>query len=122
MHMTLVPGRLNWLDLQIDWQGKSVLDLGCAGGFMAEALGARGAQVTGLYPAAEVARTHDPAMFIKPRELRAAMQDAGLVPGAMTGLVPRGINRRFDLTFGPLPVTAILYMAIARKPLSGAVS
>jgi 2-polyprenyl-6-hydroxyphenyl methylase/3-demethylubiquinone-9 3-methyltransferase len=32
--------------------------------------------------------THDPAMFIKPRELRAAMQGAGLVPGAITGLWP----------------------------------
>ena len=203
----LVPGRLQWFDRQIDWQGKAVLDLGCAGGFMAEALAARGAQVTGIDPAAEaisaaraharaqnlrigydvgvgealpyedssfdavvcvdvlehvadlnkvlaeVARTlrpggmflfdtinrnplarlatitiaedvlrvlprgtHDPAMFIKPRELCAAMQGAGLVPGAMTGLGPRGINRRFDLTFGPLPLTAILYMGTARKP------
>ena len=60
--------------------------------------------------------THDPAMFIKPAELRAAMQGAGLVPGAITGLGPRGINRRFDLTFGPLPLTAILYMGVARKP------
>jgi 2-polyprenyl-6-hydroxyphenyl methylase / 3-demethylubiquinone-9 3-methyltransferase len=202
-----VPGRLAWFDRQIDWQGKTVLDLGCAGGFMAEALAARGAQVTGIDPAeggiaaaraharaqglricydvsvgealpyhtasfdavvcvdvqehvtdlhrvlAEVARslrpgglflfdtinrnllarlatitvaedllrllprgTHDPNMFIKPRELRAAMQGAGLVPGAITGLGPRGINRRFDLTFGPLPLTAILYMGTARKP------
>jgi 2-polyprenyl-6-hydroxyphenyl methylase/3-demethylubiquinone-9 3-methyltransferase len=61
--------------------------------------------------------THDPAMFIKPRELRGAMQGAGLVPGAVTGLGPRGINRRFDLTFGPLPLTAILYMGTARKPV-----
>ena len=204
----LVPGRLKWFDRQIDWQGKAVLDLGCAGGFMAEALAARGAHVTGIDPAAdaidaaraharteglrigydvgvgealpyddssfdavvcvdvlehvadlnkvlsEVARTlrpgglfqfdtinrnplariatitiaedvlcllprgtHDPAMFIKPRELRAAMQGAGLVPGVMTGLGPRGINRRFDLTFGPLPMTAVLYMGTARKPL-----
>ena len=60
--------------------------------------------------------THDPAKFIKPRELRAEMQGAGLVPGAVTGLGPRGINRRFDLTFGPMPLTAILYMGIARKP------
>jgi 2-polyprenyl-6-hydroxyphenyl methylase/3-demethylubiquinone-9 3-methyltransferase len=209
----LVPGRLEWFDRQIDWQGKAVLDLGCAGGFMAEALAARGADVTGIDPAAnaidaarahahttglrigydvgvgealpyddssfdavvcvdvlehvadlnmvlsEVARTlrpgglflfdtinrnplaqlatitiaedilrllprgtHDPAMFIKPRELRTAMQGAGLVPGAVTGLGPRGINRRFDLTFGPLPLTAILYMGIARKPLTGAAS
>ena len=204
----LVPGRLAWFDRQIDWQGKMVLDLGCAGGFMAEALAARGAHVTGIDPAegaiaaaraharaqglrisydvgvgealpydtasfdavvcvdvlehvadlnkvlAEVARslrpgglflfdtinrnplarlatitvaedilrllprgTHDPAMFIKPRELRAAMQGAGLVPGAVTGLGPRGINRHLDLTFGPLPLTAILYMGTARKPV-----
>jgi 2-polyprenyl-6-hydroxyphenyl methylase/3-demethylubiquinone-9 3-methyltransferase len=204
----LVPGRLAWFDRQIDWQGKTVLDLGCAGGFMAEALAQRGAQVTGIDPAADaiaaaraharaqdlrigydvgvgealpydtasfdavvcvdvlehvadlnkvlaevvhvlrpgglflfdtinrnpLARlatitvaedllrllprgTHDPAMFIKPRELRGAMQGAGLVPGAVTGLGPRGINRRFDLTFGPLPLTAILYMGTARKPV-----
>lgn len=203
----LVPGRLAWFDRQIDWTGKTVLDLGCAGGFMAEALARRGADVTGIDPAAdaigaarahardsnlrigydvgvgealpydnasfdavvcvdvlehvadlhkvvsEVARTlrpgglflfdtinrnplarlatitiaedmlrllprgtHDPAMFIKPAELRAAMQGAGLVPGPMTGLGPRGINGRFDLTFGPLPLTAILYMGVARKP------
>ena len=203
----LVPGRLAWFDRQIDWQGKAVLDLGCAGGFMAEALAARGARVTGIDPAegaitaardharaqglwisydvgvgealpyvtasfdavvcvdvlehvvdlnkvlSEIARTlspggmflfdtinrnplarlatitmaedllrllprgtHDPSMFIKPAELRAALQGAGLVPGAITGLGPRGINRRFDLTFGPLPLTAILYMGIAQKP------
>ena len=203
----LVPGRLSWFDRQIDWQGKRVLDLGCAGGFMAEALAARGAIVTGIDPAAEaiaaarahagqagpviryevgvgealpyeagdfdavvcvdvlehvsdlpqvlaeVARvlrpggvflfdtinrnplarlatitvaedvlrllpkgTHDPAMFITPAELRAGLRGAGLVPGRFTGLGPRGINRRGDLTFGRLPLTAILYMGIARKP------
>ena len=203
----LVPGRLAWFDRHIAWQDKDVLDLGCAGGFMAEALAQRGALVTGIDPAAEaidaaraharkaglrigydvgvgealpydsatfdavvcvdvlehvtdlnkvmaeVARTlrpgglflfdtinrnplarvatitiaedllrllprgtHDPAMFIKPQELRAAMVGAGLVPGAMTGLGPRGLNRRLDLTFGPLPLTTILYMGIARKP------
>jgi 2-polyprenyl-6-hydroxyphenyl methylase/3-demethylubiquinone-9 3-methyltransferase len=203
----LVPGRLRWFDRHIDWRGKDVLDLGCAGGFMAEAMAARGANVTGIDPAAdaveaarrhardvgmriaydvghgealpyaaaafdavvcvdvlehvadlrqvvaEVARvlrpgglflfdtinrnpfarlatitlaedvlrllprgTHDPAMFIKPRELLSAMEGAGLVPGPMTGLGPRGVDRRFDLTFGPLPLTAILYMGLARKP------
>ncbi|MFU8823497.1 bifunctional 2-polyprenyl-6-hydroxyphenol methylase/3-demethylubiquinol 3-O-methyltransferase UbiG [Yoonia sp.] len=203
----LVPGRLKHFDRLIDWQGKDVLDLGCAGGFMAEAMAKRGANVTGIDPASdaisaarqhakaeglrigydvgvgealpydnasfdavvcvdvlehvtdlqkvlqEVARclrpgglflfdtinrnpiarlatitvaegilrllprgTHDPAMFIKPRELRSAMQVAGLEPGRFTGLGPRGINARFDLTFGPLPLTAILYMGHARKP------
>jgi 2-polyprenyl-6-hydroxyphenyl methylase/3-demethylubiquinone-9 3-methyltransferase len=204
----LVPGRLAWFDQHIDWQGKVVLDLGCAGGFMAEALARRGADVTGIDPAAEaidaarahartgglrigydvgvgealpyddasfdavvcvdvlehvadlnkvlseavrtlrpgglflfdtinrnpLARlatitiaedllrllprgTHDPTKFIKPAELRAAMQRAGLVPGATSGLGPRGINRRLDLTFGPLPLMAILYMGIAQKPV-----
>ena len=203
----LVPGRLKWFDARIDWRGKAVLDLGCAGGFMAEAIAQRGANVTGIDPAAdavdaarrhaagaglsirydtgvgealpypdasfdavvcvdvlehvsdltrvlaEIARTlrpggmflfdtinrnplarlatitiaedvlrllprgtHDPAMFIRPAELRAAMTGAGLIPGPMTGLGPRGINRRCDLIFGPLPLTAILYMGTARKP------
>ncbi|TVQ45561.1 MAG: 3-demethylubiquinone-9 3-O-methyltransferase [Gammaproteobacteria bacterium] len=201
----LVPGRLSWFDRQIDWDGKAVLDLGCAGGFMAEALHARGAAVTGIDPAeqaiaaarahagdrairydvgvgealpypdasfdavvcvdvlehvsdlaqvlAEVARvlrpgglflfdtinrnplsrlatitvaedllrllprgTHDPALYITPREMRQGLAHAGLVAGAFTGLGPRGINRRFDLTFGRLPLTTIMYMGIARKP------
>jgi 2-polyprenyl-6-hydroxyphenyl methylase/3-demethylubiquinone-9 3-methyltransferase len=202
----LVPGRLAWMDRQIDWRGKRVLDLGCAGGFMAEALAERGADVTGIDPAEdaiaaarahaeqvdhdiaydigvgeelpyadaafdavvcvdvlehvrdlpkvihEIARvltpegqflfdtinrnplarlatitvaedilrllprgTHDPDRYIKPAEMRAMMEEAGLVPGRFTGLGPRGINRRLDLTFGPLPLTAILYMGTARR-------
>ena len=57
----MVPGRLAWFDRQIDWSGKRVLDLGCAGGFMAEALAERGAEVMGIDPAAkaiEAARAH----------------------------------------------------------------
>lgn len=50
----LVPARLREFDPVVgDWRGRHVLDLGCAGGFMAEALAARGALVTGLDPAAE---------------------------------------------------------------------
>lgn len=203
----LVPGRLAWFDRHFDWTGKAVLDLGCAGGFMAETLVDKGAVVTGLDPAAdavEAARrhaaatgrtirydvgvgedlpydtrafdavvcvdvlehvsnlarvlaevervlkpgglflfdtinrnpiaslatitvaedilrllprgTHDPKLFIKPAELRDAMTKAGLVPGPMTGLGPRGINRRGDLTFGPLPLNFVLYMGFAREP------
>jgi len=203
----LVPGRLAWMDRHIDWPGKDVLDLGCAGGFMAEALTVRGATVTGIDPAdqaVEAARahanahgrritydigvgealpyedaafdavvcvdvlehvqdlamvldeaarvlrpgglflfdtinrnilarlvtitiaedilrilprgTHDPALFIKPAEMRAALTEAGLAPGAFTGLGPRGITRRGDLTFGHLPLTTVQYMGLARKP------
>ncbi len=202
----LVPGRLRWMDRKIHWTGKRVLDLGCAGGFMAEAIDDRGAIVTGIDPAEEaiaaaraharqndrsirydigvgeelpyedgdfdavvcvdvlehvtdlekviqeIARvltpgglflfdtinrnplarfatitmaedilrllprgTHDPQMYIKPREIRNLFEQAGLEPGRFTGLGPRGIDKRFDLTFGPLPMTAILYMGTARK-------
>ena len=60
--------------------------------------------------------THDPKMFIKPAELRAALERALLVPGAFIGLGPRGINKRADFVFGPLPLQAVLYMGLARKP------
>jgi 2-polyprenyl-6-hydroxyphenyl methylase/3-demethylubiquinone-9 3-methyltransferase len=203
----LVPGRLAWFDRHIDWDAKMVLDLGCAGGFMAEAMTNKGAKVTGIDPAAqaiaaataraeqmdqtiqynvgvgenlpypddyfdavvcvdvlehvadlnkvltEVARvlksgglflydtinrnpiarlatitiaedvlrllpkgTHDPKMFIKPVELRDALSKAGLVPGPQTGLGPRGMNRRGDFTFGPLPFKTIIYMGLAQLP------
>ena len=61
--------------------------------------------------------THDPAMFIKPHELRDGLEGAGLLPGQITGLGPRGLNRRLDLTFGALPVTWILFIGTARKPI-----
>lgn len=203
----LVPGRLKWFDRHIDWQGKEVLDLGCAGGFMAEALAEKGAKVTGIDPAsdaidaaksharlggldiqydigvgealpypdhafdavvcvdvlehvsdltqvaAEVARvlrpsglflydtinrnplsrlatitiaedilgllpkgTHDPAMFIKPAELVTELSQAGLAAGPQTGLGPKGVNRRGDFVFGPLPLKAVIYMGVASKP------
>lgn len=203
----MVPARLRWFDKFIDWQGQTVLDLGCAGGFMAEALNDRGAQVTGIDPATEAISaaqshadatgrdirydigkgealpyrdasfdavvcvdvlehvedlnqvivevqrvlrpggvflfdtinrnpiatlvtitiaenllrilpkgTHDPTMFIKPTELAASLQSAGFVVGKMTGLGPRGINGRFDFTFGRLPGTLIIYMGTALKP------
>ncbi len=200
----LVPARLGWFDRFFDWSDRAVLDLGCAGGFMAEALAARGARVTGIDPAAqavaaarehartagyaidydvgvgealpytdatfdavvcvdvlehvgdlhqvlaEVARvlrpggwfffdtinrnalarfavitlaedvlrllpkgTHDPALFIRPGELRAGLERAGLTPGPMTGLGPRGINRRGDPVFGRIPLKTVVYMGLA---------
>lgn len=57
----MVPGRLRFFERYTDWAGQDVLDLGCAGGFMAEALAEKGAQVTGIDPAAQAidaARTH----------------------------------------------------------------
>ena len=205
----LVPGRLAWFDRYIDWTDKDVLDLGCAGGFMAEALAIKGARVTGIDPAsdaikaaksratlvgqtirydvgigealpyedeafdavvcvdvlehvsdltkvtAEIARvlrpggmflydtinrnlvsrlatitvaenilgllprgTHDPELFIKPKELVREITNASLVAGPQTGLGPRGINRKGDLVFGPLPLKSVIYMGRATKPLA----
>lgn len=202
----LVPGRLAWFNRHVDWAGQDVLDLGCAGGFMAEALAGLGARVTGIDPAAraiEAARshaaasglditynvgvgealpypdqsfdivvcvdvlehvadldkvlaeiertlrpggvflydtinrnfvssfvavtmaedvlrmlpkgTHDPKLFIPPKHLAASLAKSGLTPGPTKGLGPRGLTRRGDFTFGPLPSTAIIYMGIARK-------
>ncbi|MEM8837071.1 MAG: bifunctional 2-polyprenyl-6-hydroxyphenol methylase/3-demethylubiquinol 3-O-methyltransferase UbiG [Pseudomonadota bacterium] len=57
----MVDGRLRSFDKIADWQNAKVLDLGCAGGFMAEALAKRGAHVTGIDPAhkaIEAAKDH----------------------------------------------------------------
>jgi len=205
----LVPARLAAFDETIvGWHGKAVLDVGCGGGFMAEAMAKRGAHVTGIDPSpgaiiaarthaeasgltiaydegsgenlpyadqtfdvvicvdvfehigtldqviAEIARvlrpggillfdtinrtwlasfimitlaedvtgmiprgTHDPAMFIKPDDLRTALQVAGFAVGAFRGLGPRGVDRHFDMTFGSLPTLAVQYLGSARiKP------
>ena len=48
----LVPARLFLFDQIVgSWQGRTVLDLGCGGGFMAEAIQKRGASVIGVDPA-----------------------------------------------------------------------
>ncbi|MEM9726424.1 MAG: bifunctional 2-polyprenyl-6-hydroxyphenol methylase/3-demethylubiquinol 3-O-methyltransferase UbiG [Pseudomonadota bacterium] len=49
----MVAGRLRYFDGLAEWDGRDVLDLGCAGGFMAEALAERGATVSGIDPAAD---------------------------------------------------------------------
>jgi ubiquinone biosynthesis O-methyltransferase len=58
----LVPTRFAFFDPIVgDWRGEAVLDLGCGGGFMAEALSKRGAKVTGIDPseaAIAAARRH----------------------------------------------------------------
>ena len=42
------PLRLEWIDERAGLAGKSVLDVGCGGGILAEAMAARGARVTGI--------------------------------------------------------------------------
>lgn len=201
----MVAGRMRHFDPLIGlWAGKDVLDLGCAGGFMAEAIARRGARVTGIDPAGraiaaakahaaaeklairyttgsgehlpyedqafdivvcvdvlehvpdldavllEIRRvlrpqglllfdtinrnplasfvivtvaenwlnllpkgTHDPKMFIKPGELRAALVKAGLQPVGISGFGPLGWRSRRAL-FGWWPSVAVQYIGHAR--------
>ncbi len=55
------PLRLDWIDRLASLKGKKVLDVGCGGGILAEAMAARGATVTGIDLAEKslgVARLH----------------------------------------------------------------
>jgi ubiquinone biosynthesis O-methyltransferase len=58
----MVPARLAYFTPIVgDWRGKTVLDLGCGGGFMSEALAQHGANVIGVdpsQPAITIARKH----------------------------------------------------------------
>ena len=58
----IVPARMaHFTTLVGDWTGKTVLDLGCGGGFMSEALAQEGAHVVGVDPSApaiEAAQDH----------------------------------------------------------------
>ena len=56
--------------------------------------------------------THDPTMFIKPRELRDALIEAGFVVGRQIGLGPRGLNRRGDIIFGQLTIKTVFLSLI----------
>ncbi|TWI53539.1 3-demethylubiquinone-9 3-methyltransferase [Pseudomonas duriflava] len=42
------PLRVNWIDEHAGLAGKKVLDVGCGGGILSEAMAMRGAQVTGI--------------------------------------------------------------------------
>jgi len=204
----MVPARLRFFERTTPgWTGLKVLDLGCAGGFMAEALARKGAHVSGIDPAedavaaarahasaenlsidyrvgvgealpyedaafdavvcvdvlehvsdlgqvlAEIRRVlkpggafhfdtinanplaafavktmaenvlgllpkgaHDPELFIRPRDLRAALDALGFETGPFSGLGPAGIDRRGDFRFGILPSTAIIYIGSASAP------
>ena len=55
------PLRLEWIDMLASLRGRQVLDVGCGGGILAEAMARRGASVTGIDLAAKplkVARLH----------------------------------------------------------------
>lgn len=83
------PARLDYIDRQCGLAGKQVLDLGCGGGLLCEAMAGRGARVTGADSAAELidaARDH------------AAQSDLNIdyIHGSTAELLALG-EARFDL-------------------------
>jgi ubiquinone biosynthesis O-methyltransferase len=60
--------------------------------------------------------THDPALFIRPAELRQKLEAAGFRVGPFVGMGPIGLTRRRGITFGRLPTTAIQYLGAATAP------
>ncbi len=67
----LVKPRMNWFrQIAGPWSGRRVLDLGCAGGFMSEAIAREGGSVIGVDPAVraiEAARAHAAARGLEIR-------------------------------------------------------
>ena len=58
--------------------------------------------------------THQPEGSIRPNELTKLLRRQGFTVGPMTGLGPRGLNHKLDITFGRVPSNAILYLGHAR--------
>jgi ubiquinone biosynthesis O-methyltransferase len=86
----IVPARLAYFDPHVDWRGAEVLDLGCGGGFMAEALALRGAHVTGIDPASKAiaaAHAHAKAQGLAIRYLAAGGEELPIPDGSMDAVI-----------------------------------
>ena len=57
--------------------------------------------------------THDPAMFIPPKRLREMLAICGFSNITMFGFGPRGLNSKFDVTFGRMPMLSVMYIGHA---------
>jgi len=72
------PLRLEWIDRHAKLAGKRVLDIGCGGGILAEAMAARGATVTGIdlsEKALKVAALHLNESLLKVNYQKAAAEE-----------------------------------------------
>ncbi|HEU5295440.1 MAG TPA: bifunctional 2-polyprenyl-6-hydroxyphenol methylase/3-demethylubiquinol 3-O-methyltransferase UbiG [Burkholderiaceae bacterium] len=81
------PLRLDWIDRLAPLRGRRVLDVGCGGGILAEAMAQRGAQVTGIDLASKplkVAKLHAMEAGVRGVEYReiSAEELAQQMPGA----------------------------------------
>jgi 2-polyprenyl-6-hydroxyphenyl methylase/3-demethylubiquinone-9 3-methyltransferase len=85
-----VPARLAYFDRLSPWQGRTVLDLGCGGGFMSEALASRGADVIGVDPsrgAIAIAISHAASSHLAIRYLVGSGEDLPLASGSVDCVV-----------------------------------
>jgi 2-polyprenyl-6-hydroxyphenyl methylase/3-demethylubiquinone-9 3-methyltransferase len=72
------PLRLDWIDRHAGLKGKAVLDVGCGGGILTEAMAARGATVTGIdlaEKALKVAELHLHESALKVRYEKVGAED-----------------------------------------------
>lgn len=80
------PARLEFIDERVGLQGKRVLDIGCGGGILAEAMAARGATVTAIDMAAAplaVAQIHLRESGLEVEYMKSTAEDhAEARPGA----------------------------------------
>jgi len=75
------PLRLEWINACVSLGGKSVLDIGCGGGILTEAMARKGAQVTGIDlsdKALKVADLHSLESGIQVRYEKIAAEDMAL--------------------------------------------
>jgi 2-polyprenyl-6-hydroxyphenyl methylase/3-demethylubiquinone-9 3-methyltransferase len=79
------PHRLAWIDQLSALSGKAVLDVGCGGGILAEAMAKRGARVTGIDLAdkpLQIARSHAAGQTIDVRYEKTSAEDWAAEHGA----------------------------------------
>ena len=84
------PVRLNYVDRVAGLRGKRVLDVGCGGGLLSEAMAQRGANVTGIdlgQATIEVAELHALESGAKVRYLRESAEDHSLLAPASYDVV-----------------------------------
>lgn len=129
----MVPARLAVFDPIIgDWTGKQVLDLGCGGGFMSEALAARGASVIGIDPseqAIKAAQRHAEAGAMGVKYLVGRGEDLSFPPASFDIVVcvdvlehVENLNLVLDeITRVLRPEGVFLFDTINRNPLASLV-
>ena len=83
----MVPARLNYFGKFVSsWEGLDVLDVGCGGGFMSEAVARRGANVTAIDPATRAiaaARAHAASQELEIDYCEGIGEDLNVPTGSM---------------------------------------